>query len=97
MPEGTITFQPSRYHLQRHRVYLVNTLTADSVINYQASFAKDTQMFGYRRAALPKISCQCTGIRGTGAKAIEDRPPRGVGDSAKHVATALSAWIQHVN
>ena len=72
MPEGTITFQPSRYHLQRHRVYLVNTLTADSVINNQASFAKDTQMFGYRRAALPKISCQCTGIRGTGAKAIED-------------------------
>jgi len=54
-------------------------------------------MFGNRRAALPKISCQCTGIRGTGAKAIEDRAPRGVGDSAKHVATGLSAFMQHVN
>ena len=48
-------------------------------------------MFGYRRAALPKISCQCTGIRGTGPKAIQDRAPRGVSDSPKHVATGLSA------
>ncbi len=91
MPEGTITFQPSRYRLQGHRVYLVKALTADSVTNNQARFAQDTQMFGYRRAALPKISCQCTGIRGTCPKAIQDRAPRGVSDSPKCVATGLSA------
>lgn len=54
-------------------------------------------MFGYRRAALPKISCQCTGIRGTGPKAIQDRAPRGVSDSPKNVATGLSAMHETCN
>lgn len=48
-------------------------------------------MFRNRRAALAKIGCQCTSVRGTGPKAVQDRAPRGVSDRPKHVATGLSA------
>ncbi len=85
LPERAVAFEPPGDLLQRKRSELVQAFAADALLFHKLREAQYTKVLRDGGAALLEVAGERVDRRRPGAKAVEDRPTRRVGDGLEDV------------
>jgi len=85
MPEGPIALEPTCRSAQGLRAERVETLSSGALLGHEVSLAQDAKVLGNGGSRLREVRRERAHGGGTRAEAVEERPPRGIGDGSEDV------------